>query len=325
MNRIYKPEGGLFCSPENKEYLATPQGMERAMKAGAILEGIVSLCDSDLCLHIDLPCAKGIIPPEEAMLCRAGEKRKDIALITRVGKPVAFCILAIHEQHGCITAILSRKQAQERCACGYLSKLREGEIIPARVTHLEPFGAFLDVGCGLSSLLSVDCISVSRIAHPRDRLQVGESLSVVVKSIDRDGGRIYASLKELLGTWEENAVAFSVGQTVTGIIRSVESYGVFVELTPNLAGLAEVRESEVETLRQSIGRAAAVYIKSIVPEKMKIKLVLIGIADSLSSDARGNKALRYYIDPEREERLTHWVYSPSVSRRVVETVFEEEG
>lgn len=55
-------------------------------------------------------------------------------------------------------------------------------------------------------------------------------------------GRVALSHKELLGSWEENAALFSPGETVAGVIRSSESYGVFIELTPNLAGLAEPRD-----------------------------------------------------------------------------------
>lgn len=318
MERTYKPEGGRITSAENKEYLATPQGLERAMNTGVILEGVVTLCDSRLCLHVDLPCAVGVIPPDEAVYCRQGETRKDIALITRVGKPVAFCVKSLESRGGVLTAVLSRRMAQERCIKEYLSRFCEGDIVPARVTHMEPFGAFLDVGCGVSSLLSVDCISVSRISHPRDRLCVGQELSVVVKSIERDSGRIYVTLRELLGTWEENAAFFEAGQTVTGIIRSVESYGIFVELAPNLAGLAEVRESDIEQLRRHVGQNAAVYIKSIVPERMKIKLVLIDPACGTPSI----RPLRYYIDPVETPHLSHWMYSPAGARKVVETDFE---
>lgn len=319
MNSMYKPEGSRINSLENREYLSTPQGMERARLEGVILEGIVTLCDSRLCLHVDLPCAKGIIPPEEAVYCREGEARKDIALITRVGKPVAFCITSIENHGGTWIAVLSRRQAQRQCIRNYLSKLRVGDIIPARVMHLEPFGAFLDVGCGVSSLLSVDCISVSRISHPRDRLRAGNELFVAIKTIDRESGRIYVTLRELLGTWEENAAAFEVGQTVTGVIRSVESYGVFVELAPNLAGLAEVRECDIEELRAHIGQCAAVYIKSIVPERMKIKLVMIDPSCGIPT----MRSLRYYIDPAETAHLSHWVYSPKGARKVVETRFEE--
>ena len=56
----------------------------------------------------------------------------------------------------------------------------------------------------------------------------------VVSSLENN--RICLSQRELLGTWEENAALFSQGETVAGVVRSVESYGIFVELTPNLAG-----------------------------------------------------------------------------------------
>ena len=63
-------------------------------------------------------------------------------------------------------------------------------------------------------------------------------VKAVVKSIDRETGRIYVSHKELLGTWEENANNFNIGQTVSGIVRSIEPYGIFIELASNLAVLA---------------------------------------------------------------------------------------
>ncbi len=318
MNGMYKPEGALLNTPQNKDYLASPAGLERAMNSGAAVEGIVTLCDSRLRLHVDLGCAVGIIEPTEAVFCREGEECKDIAIITRVGKPVVAHIKAIEVRDGVLTALLSRRSVQEECMRHRLSLCRAGDILRAKVTHLEPFGAFLDIGCGISSLLSVDCISVSRISHPRDRLRCGMELPVVIKSIDRDTGRIYVSLRELLGTWEENAAAFEVGQTVSGIIRSVESYGVFVELTPNLAGLAEPRDGTADDLRARIGKSAAVYIKSIVPSRMKIKLLLI---DTYCSDPP-SQHLRYYVNTEAVSHLSRWDYSPVGSRKVIETVFD---
>ena len=274
MNRTYKPEGFLLTTYENRESCSTPAALERAMLNGETLEGTVTLCDSRLCLHVDLPCAHGIIEPEEAIFCREGEARKDIAIITRVGKPVAFRVIGLEHREGELIARLSRRAAQKDCAENYLSTLRPGDLIPARVTHLEPFGAFVDVGCGLSSLLSVDCISVSRIAHPRDRLRCGDDLTVVVKSIDPTTGRIYVTLRELLGTWEENLRGFAVGQTVTGIIRSVESYGVFIELAPNLAGLAEVREELAAELRDRIGGALRAALKECAARREQAMLLM---------------------------------------------------
>ena len=320
MINTYKPEGALLSYAQNREYISSRKGLERAMAEGLILEETALLCDSDMNLHLDLHGIKGIIPKSEVLYSAHGEEIKDIAVITRVGKPVCFKILAIHEQNGKTVAILSRRQAQMECYGSYICTLTPGDIVDARVTHLEGFGAFVDIGCGIISLLSVDSISVSRISHPKDRLFPGMSIKAVIKGIDESNGRIFVSQKELLGTWEENASMFSKGQTVAGIIRSVESYGVFVELTPNLAGLAELREgfslSDGEDRSSMIGKIAAVYIKNIIPERMKIKLVLV---DSYVGDVTPQH-LKYFYD-DKVTHIDYWRYSPDSCAKVIESIF----
>ena len=317
MNNIYAPEGILSSLPENKEYISTIQGLEKAKNEGRILESTALLCDSDMRLHVDLYGVEGIIEREEAMYSPRGESIKDIAIITRVGKPVCFKVISIETRNGRPVAILSRRAAQIECIKEYLECLVPGDVIKARVTHMESFGAFVDIGCGISSLLSVDSISVSRISHPSDRLSLGDYVYAVVKSIDESNGRIFVSMRELLGTWEENAAGFSAGQTVAGIVRSIENYGVFVELTPNLAGLAEIREGSRDKLSASIGQQVAVYIKSIIPDRMKIKLVLI---DSYNSTPLHTE-LKYFISGEKTSHISHWRYSPESSGKKIETIF----
>ena len=124
-------------------------------------------------------------------------------------------------------------------------------------------------------------------------------------------GRIYVSQRELLGSWEENAARFSQGQTAYGIVRGVEAYGIFVELAPNLAGLAEYRADIRE------GQSAAVYIKSILPEKMKIKLIII----DAQTAAQTIKPMRYFTNGEETSHIDSWRYSPSCCERIVESVF----
>ena len=269
----YMPEGSLIGTQENTRLISSAEGLEKAMESEAILEGIAEKCDENLNLTINLGGeVEGVMPRNEIQYCMPGEEMRDIAAITRVGKAVCFKVMKMSYRGGKATAYLSRKAAQAECRERFTSLLVPGDVIEAKVTHLENFGAFIDIGCGLVSLLSIECISVSRISHPRDRLFVGERIPVVVTAVDLDGetpGRIYVSHKELLGTWEENAARFTAGQTVSGIVRGVENYGIFVELAPNLTGLAEYR-SDVE-----VGQTAAVYIKSVIPEKSKIKLVLI--------------------------------------------------
>lgn len=316
-NNHFAPEGSLLYTQDNLSYISTLSGIERAMRENKTLEARATMCDNDLNLHVDLCGIEGIIPKNECVITQEGESVKDIAIITRVGKPVCFKVISIEQNDGKFLVYLSRKAAQSECKNYYLYSLLSGDVIDATVTHLDTFGAFLDIGCGNVSLLSIDCISVSRISHPSDRLFVGQKLKVVVKSNDTDNGRIYVTLKELLGTWEENANIFSVGQTVSGIVRSIEDYGVFVELSPNLAGLAELREDRRVFYDLKSGDSVSVYIKSIIPEKMKIKLVLIDI----NTEPQNSKPIQYFVDTDKISHIDLWQYSPDYCIKTVETVF----
>lgn len=308
----YKPEGSRIATLQNREYISSAQGIEKALEKQVILEAPAILCDHNLNLHISLGGGMtGLIPREECELPRDSEEVKDIAILTRVGKTVCFKVTGFRRgENGERIAMLSRRAAQRECLLNYVSALIPGDIIPVKVTHIENFGAFVDIGCGIISLLSIDSISVSRISHPSARMSVGDSLFAVVKSID-EHGRIYVSGRELLGSWEENAARFSEGQTVRGIVRSVENYGIFVELAPNLAGLAEYKECVHPD------DIAAVYIKSIIPEKMKIKLIII---DTVNEEVP-KAPPEYFIDPEVTSHIDSWRYSPSCSKRIIESEF----
>jgi len=311
--RRYVPEGMLSRNAENAVMTGGRKGLEAAMAQGMILESTAVMCDCQTMeLRVELGEITGIIPREEAVYSPDGSPVRDIAIITRVGKAIQFKVKSMRRnERGETVALLSRREAQEECCRSYIDNLCCGDIIPVRVTHLEPFGAFCDIGCGVIALLTVDAISVSRISHPGDRFAAGDCIMAVVKQIDRDTGRVYLTHRELLGTWEENAACFSAGQTVRGIVRSVEEYGVFVELAPNLAGLAEPCDYV------SPGDACSVYIKSIIPERMKIKLVLIDNCGEAEPPA-----FRYFVDTDEVEHMDRWVYSPRMSKKVIESVFD---
>lgn len=310
MNNQYLPEGLLYGTAANREYIASPEGLARAMREGRILEAPAAMCDSEMNLYVDLGTVRGIMPRGEVTLTRGSEETKAIAVITRVGKPVCFKVTAVAEENGGTVAYLSRRAAQLECKTRHIADLAAGDVLRAKITHMEPFGAFCDIGCGIVSLLPIDCISVSRISHPADRFTPGEYIYAAVRSIDRENDRIFLTHRELLGTWEENAAAFSAGQTVSGIVRSIEDYGIFVELAPNLAGLAECKEGV------RVGDVASVYIKSILPERMKVKLVIVDSAPGVCTIKR-----KYYVDTDRVTHIDRWQYSPACCSRMVETEF----
>lgn len=234
MNKFY-PEGVLFSRPENQKAIKDPVIFSEAVKSGRILEARASLCDFKHDLYVDMPAMKGVILREEGALGISDGSVRDIALISRVNHPVCFTVEDIITKDGAPLAVLSRKKAQAACMREFIDFFTPGDVIDAAVTHLEPFGAFCDIGCGIVALLPVDCISVSRIFHPKDRFFVGQSIKAVIKSKEADG-KINLTHKELLGTWEQNAALFSQGETVSGLIRTVESYGQLCGAHPESCG-----------------------------------------------------------------------------------------
>lgn len=310
MKTAYLPEGSLLGRTENLEACSTLEGLRRAQKARQVLEGMAVSCDPERNLTVHVGPFQGIIPRDEAALGVAQGATREIAILSRVGKPVSFLVTGFEERSdGTVRPILSRCQAQSKALEHIFSTFHPGQIIPATITHLEPFGAFVDVSCGVPSMIGIENISVSRLPHPNCRFRVGQNICAIVTGLDAEKKRVTLSHKELLGTWEENAALFTSGMTVPGYIRNVKDYGFFVELLPNLSGLAEPRPGYIE------GERVSVYIKSILPNQMKIKLILIDHLEPLESP----EPLTYF---HTKGVLQRWCYAPeNCQRPAAVTVF----
>ncbi|MDR0821122.1 MAG: S1 RNA-binding domain-containing protein [Oscillospiraceae bacterium] len=303
----YLPEGELYCREDNKIYIGSRKALEECKELGRIVEAPCIVCDNAHNLIVDFGFIKGVIPRIDGAVGIGSGATRDIALISRVNKPVCFKVVGFRKDDwNREQAVLSRRAAQEEAYAGYISRLSTGDVIRVKITHMEHFGAFVDIGCGLPSLIPIDAVSVSRISHPADRFYIGQSVLAAVKNIEQN--KITLSHKELLGTWMENAANFIIGETVAGIVRTVEPYGIFIELTPNLAGLAEPQPGIKP------GQQTSVYIKSIIPDKMKIKLIIVDAFDT----GYVNHSYDYYINGGRIDK---WTYSPATAAKLIETVF----
>lgn len=235
-----------------------------------ILQGIVKNCDKDYNLHVELKNGMhGIIPRQEIEAINVDEKGypKENLCIGKVHKYVQF---KLKEKDG-NKLIFSRKDVQQEVLNSVKTDLKVGDNIKGIVKNITPYGAFIDIGGGVVGLAYIEDLSVARIKTPYERLKIGQNVNIVVKSINRETGKISLSYKDTLGTWEENAKKFSVGMNTKGIIRETEKNkkGIFIELTPNLVGMAEYKEG------LKYGEKVDLYIKKIDYDKKKVKVVLL--------------------------------------------------
>ena len=307
-NKAFPPEG------LRPSVVCTMQSLKQAAESGEILEALALRCDVDHTLHFSLNGIRAIMERGEVNAPWISGAERDIAILSRVGKPTCFTAQEVFtDEKGAPVARLSRRTAQEKAMDHFLQSLRPGSVLTCRVTRLESFGVFLDMGCGIIAMLPIEHISVSRISHTKERFRTGQKLLAAVLSVDQERRRFTMTHRELPGTWMANTSWFRPGATAPAAARSVQPYGSFIELTPNLSGLADSREDLTS------GDRVSVYIKSIRPERMKIKLQVI---EKLPPDDT-LPPLKYQIT---DGILDRWIYSPpNYEKAPVETVFLENS
>ena len=245
--------------------------LSKASINGDIIQAKVSRCDSNYNLYVDLGNnITGIIPRDEVEAINIDETGfpKPNICKSKIDKIVQFKVKDTSKKD---TVILSRKAVEKEAINWMKNELKEGMLVYGIVKNIRPYGAFVEIGGGIVGLVHIEDISVARIKTPYERFKIGQKIKIMIKSIDRKTNRVILTYKETLGTWEENVKEYKEGMTVSGIAREKEKNknGIFIELKPNLVGLADYKDN-IE-----YGENVEVYIKKIIPEKKKVKLIII--------------------------------------------------
>ncbi len=248
--------------------------LELAKENSQRIEGFVKKVDEEFNLHVSLGMGIMAFVPraEVSSIIEDNGLPAENASTSKLNKVTQFKVVDIFyledEIHPKI--VLSSKAVELDVRKWMYMHLKPGMKLKGTVRGLTEYSAFVDVGGGVTAIIRLDDISTVRIKHANERFKYGQRIEAIVKSYDRDTGRIELTYKELLGSFKENVKDFKEGQLVEGIVRSREKNGIYVELKPNLIGLAAHRSG------LEYGQKVLVHIKKINFEKEKIKLVIVG-------------------------------------------------
>lgn len=259
-------------STTRKKKIYTLEQLKKIQKEEQVLDMYVENVDESLnMIGIVGEDIKSIIPRDEASSIVGDDGLVDERhIVNKKGKIIHTCIKEIINNDDKIELVLSKKILELKVRRWMYMHLKAGMKLKGVVVSTTEYAAFVDVGGGVTGILKLQDMTDVMIQHSSDIFKVGQRIEVRVKKYDRDTGRIELSYKELLGSFEENVKKFKEGDIVDGIIRSRIKSGVFVELAPNLVGLAE-HVNGIE-----YGQKVLVSIKRINVEKKKIKLIIIG-------------------------------------------------
>ena len=293
----YLLEGLLIDTPEKLRLSKSISALEEAMRGAAAWRAGLWSADSAHNLYVDLGCTRGIIPGRRGALALRDGSTRDIAIISRVNKPVAFQVIAIDRQgDGAPRPIPLPPPGAE--------SLYGGVSDPAA-----PWGHHRRTGhCTWSLRLFCRRGMRHQLPHPHRRhfgLPHLPSPGPVPCGAGHPGGGAPdgarggspSPIKSCWAPGRRTPPLFCAGETVAGIVRSVESYGIFVELSPTWRALLNPRENVFS------GQHASVYIKSLIPEKMKVKLIIVDSFDA----AYRIQPPRYFIEGGH---ISRWQYSP---------------
>ncbi|MBD3295928.1 MAG: S1 RNA-binding domain-containing protein, partial [Candidatus Omnitrophica bacterium] len=162
-----------------------------------------------------------------------------------VGEKLEFKIVKINVPRKNI--VLSRKEIvedkrrEEKQAI--MEELNKGDLVKGIVRNITDFGAFIDIGGGITGLLHITDMSWGRINHPGEVVSIGDEVEVMVLDFDKTAVKVSLGLKQKLpNPWEEVNEKFPEGSVVTGKVVNIMPYGVFVELEKGLEGLIHISE-----------------------------------------------------------------------------------
>lgn len=232
-------------------------------------------------LLVNLNSLRGFVPASHLLDLPnhlSEEDRRD-ALSARIGQTLRLKVIEYDRSKGRV--VLSERAALAGAGARdqVLDRLQVGDLISGAVTNLTDFGVFVDLG-GIEGLVHISEVSWSRVAHPSDVLQIGQTIQVHVLTVDRAHGRIALSLKRTRpDPWRTVAEHFSVGQVITGTVTNVVTFGAFISVEDGLEGLIHVSElAEGHFLHPrnvvSEGEVVQARILSIDPTARRLSLSL---------------------------------------------------
>jgi small subunit ribosomal protein S1 len=177
-----------------------------------------------------------------------------------------------------------------------VGKFSSGQTVKGKVTRVEPFGAFVDLGNGVEGLVHVSNVSRKRIESAAEVLSPGQTVDVMILEIKDGGKRIGLGMKQLEpDPWAYAAQRYPTDTTIEGTVTRLMEFGAFVELEPGLEGLVHVSQLSKDRVRRPSdvvkpGQKLTVRVVSVEPSRSRIALsrldprgALIGSEDSVDT------------------------------------------
>jgi small subunit ribosomal protein S1 len=256
-----------------------PGELEQALAHGIAVEGVVT-AENKGGFEVQIGAVRAFCPGSQI-----DRRRGDASAY--VGQRLRFRVTKI--ETGGRNIVVSRRVLLEEEATQQAAetweRIQVGAVLQGRVSSLQDFGAFVDLG-EVEGLIHVSELSHGRVSHPSELLSAGQEVEVKVTKVEPgeagSRARIGLSMRALApDPWTTARAQFPAGTTVPGIVRRLESFGAFVEIAPGLDGLVHVSKLSLDRRiahpRQvvTVGDRVDVTIMTVDEAQRRISLSMV--------------------------------------------------
>lgn len=250
------------------------------LQEGMVIKGIVKNL-TDYGAFVDLGGVDGLLHITDM----AWKRIKHPSEIVAVGDEIEVKILKFDRERNRVS--LGLKQLGDDPWVAITSRYPEGTRVMAKVTNLTDYGCFAELEEGVEGLVHVSEMDwTNKNIHPSKVVQVGDEVEVMVLDIDEERRRISLGIKQCLeNPWDLFARTYSKGDRISGAIKSITDFGIFIGLEGNIDGLVHLsdiswHEAGEEAVRQfKKGDEIDTVILSIDPERERISLGIKQLED----------------------------------------------
>lgn len=285
-----------------EEAMAAGLSQLAGLREGELVRGTVSRLAS-FGAFVDLGGIDGLLHISDMAWSRV-ENPEDVL---QQGQTVEVKVLKIDRETRRISLGLKQLQPEPWETAG--DRYKAGARVTGRVTRLTDFGAFVELEPGIEGMIHVSEMSwVKKVRRPSDILKVGDTVEVVILSMNQPERRMSLGLKQALGDpWADAAQKFPPGSVVQGPVTKLEKFGAFVRMAEGVEGLVHISEITAERRLAhpqdalKVGQVVRAQVLAIDPEKRQAKL-----------------SMKQLVPTSLDEYLTEHKVGDAVSGRVVD-------
>ena len=253
-------------SAEREELLAT-------LQEGQSIKGIVKNL-TDYGAFVDLGGVDGLLHITDM----AWKRIKHPSEIVNVGDEIDVKVLKFDRERNRVS--LGLKQLGEDPWADITARYPEGAKVKAKVTNLTDYGCFAEIETGVEGLVHVSEMDwTNKNIHPSKVVQLGDEVEVMILDIDEERRRISLGIKQCQeNPWDAFSSQFSKGDKISGKIKSITDFGIFIGLDGGIDGLVHLSDiSWNETGEEAVrkfkkGDELETVVLAIDPERERISL-----------------------------------------------------